>query len=79
MLSPRPETRGFPTAPFQVPGPSTPGPPAPLPGQRGPTYSVTILLGTFGGPPWHFYTTIREILDFPSRHKLARIQREGPI
>ena len=63
----------------EAPGQSTPGPPAPLSGQRGPTYSATILLGTFGGPPRQNYTTFREILDFPSRHQMARIQREGQI
>ena len=42
----------------EAPGQSTPGPPAPLSGQRGPTYSATILLGTFGGPPRQNYTTI---------------------
>lgn len=77
--APVPRTRhSFPILP-EAPGQSTPGPPAPLSGQRGPTYSATILLGTFGGPPRQNYTTFREILDFPSRHQMARIQRGGQI
>ena len=78
----QPPSREFVTRILPVPSPprrATRGPPAPLSGQRGPTYSATILLGTFGGPPRQNYTTIGEILDFPSRHRRARIQREGQI
>ena len=77
--APVPRTRhSFPILPEVLPREQG-GPPAPLSGQRGPTYSATILLGTFGGPPRQNYTTFREILDFPSRHQMARFQREGQI
>ena len=77
--APVPRSHPLPNTRSEAPGPSTPGPPAPLSGQRGPTYSATILLGTFGGPPRQNYTTFREILDFPSRHQMARFQRGGQI
>ena len=65
-----------------VPSPSrraARGPPAPLPpDDAGRRIASLHLLGTFGGPPLQNYTTFREILHFPSRHRRARIRREGP-